>query len=161
MSSSVSGGVVQEQQQLLDSSRNLLGQLTGQCQYATQLHQQRLPNGSIIRTLNKPGPAPTILLSVTSSSRHLSNFNLQTNEAATANLLEAATANQLASKSKHHVNHHKTTGRIVIVQKDVKPVMYHLLRAYLKLCRLLRLSDATYVNPIEASRAARWNQARR
>lgn len=33
----------------------------------------------------------------------------------------------------------------MIVQKDVKPVKYHLMRAYLKLRRLLRPFEATYV----------------
>lgn len=39
---------------------------------------------------------------------------------------------------------------IVIVQKDVKPVKYHLMRAYLKLRRLLRPFEATYVFPGDA-----------
>lgn len=45
----------------------------------------------------------------------------------------------------HHHSKHKDKGPIVIVQKDVKPVKYHLMRAYLKLRRLLRPFEATYV----------------
>lgn len=48
-----------------------------------------------------------------------------------------------AASSKHK----EKSGPIIIVQKDVKPVKYHLLRAYLKLRRLLRPFEATYVFP--------------
>lgn len=51
------------------------------------------------------------------------------------------------SESKHK----EKPGPIVIVQKDVKPVKYHLLRAYLKLRRLLRPFEATYVFPNDSS----------
>jgi len=43
--------------------------------------------------------------------------------------------------------HQSKSAPIVIVQKDVKPVKYHLLRAYLKLRRLLRPFEATYIFP--------------
>lgn len=39
------------------------------------------------------------------------------------------------------------THPVVIVEKSVKPVKYHLLRAYLKLRRLLKPAEATYVFP--------------
>lgn len=45
--------------------------------------------------------------------------------------------------------HKEKVAPIVIVQKDVKPVKYHLLRAYLKLRRLMRPFEATYVFPNE------------
>lgn len=48
-----------------------------------------------------------------------------------------------SSTSKDHMK----SAPVVIVEKNVKPVKYHLLRAYLKLRRLLRPSDATYVFP--------------
>lgn len=47
--------------------------------------------------------------------------------------------------------HKDKSGPIVIVQKDVKPVKYHLLKAYLKLRRLLRPFEATYVFPSDSS----------
>jgi len=52
-----------------------------------------------------------------------------------------------ASESSYSSKEKDKTGPIVIVQKDVKPVKYHLLRAYLKLRRLLRPFEATYVFP--------------
>lgn len=57
-----------------------------------------------------------------------------------------------ASESKSHGSD-KHAAPIVIVQKDVKPVKYHLLRAYLKLRRLLRPFEATYVFPSESGGA--------
>lgn len=53
-----------------------------------------------------------------------------------------------AASEKHYDSHaSKDKGPIVIVEKNVKPAKYHLLRAYLKLRRLLRPTDATYVFP--------------
>lgn len=57
----------------------------------------------------------------------------------------ALTAAASDSHHSHHHAKHKDKGPIVIVQKDVKPVKYHLMRAYLKLRRLLRPFEATYV----------------
>lgn len=53
------------------------------------------------------------------------------------------------SEPKHSREKEKLGGPIVIVQRDVKPVKYHLLRAYLRLRRLLRPFEATYVFPGE------------
>lgn len=50
-----------------------------------------------------------------------------------------------AASDSHYHSKQKDKGPIVIVQKDVKPVKYHLMRAYLKLRRLLRPFEATYV----------------
>lgn len=50
-----------------------------------------------------------------------------------------------APSDNHYHSKQKDKGPIVIVQKDVKPVKYHLMRAYLKLRRLLRPFEATYV----------------
>lgn len=49
------------------------------------------------------------------------------------------------SQHKHSSKQSKHQQPVVIVQKDVKPVKYHLMRAYLKLRRLLRPYEATYV----------------
>lgn len=61
--------------------------------------------------------------------------------------LELAEQSQTSESKAHADKHHQPP--IVIVQKDVKPVKYHLLRAYLKLRRLLRPFEATYVFPNE------------
>lgn len=50
-----------------------------------------------------------------------------------------------APSDNHYHSKQKDKAPIVIVQKDVKPVKYHLMRAYLKLRRLLRPFEATYV----------------
>lgn len=131
-------------EQLLQQDSSLLRQ------QPTRLYQQRLPNGSIIWTLNKPSSQGSLQSSASSSDPStLTNLNtFEGGEVSAAQLV-----GQLAvGESKQH--NHKQGGPIVIVQKDVKPVKYHLLRAYLKLRRLLRPFEATYVFPNEPTGAA-------
>lgn len=80
-------------------------------------------------------------------------------QAPSGNGIESASPSQLSSSSANRehqleaaqsqVSKHKSKHKhpIVIVQKDVKPVKYHLLRAYLKLRRLLHPFEATYIFP--------------
>lgn len=91
--------------------------------------------------------------------KQLNNDNNGKNVASSGQL----DATQLvASESKKHAK--EKAQPIVIVQKDVKPVKYHLLRAYLKLRRLLRPFEATYVFPSDSSNGfirRLWHKQRR
>lgn len=56
-------------------------------------------------------------------------------------------ASELSSSHTNRVKEFKPNSNVVVVEKSVKPVKYHLLKAYLKLRHLLRPVDATFVFP--------------
>lgn len=69
-----------------------------------------------------------------------------------SNLLQSAASEMkqlevVGGASTRQKDAQKVTSPVVVVERSVKPVKYHLLKAYLKLRHLLRPVDATYVFP--------------
>lgn len=74
------------------------------------------------------------------------NYYLKLLEGASGSDLKQLESIALATNS--NPKDSKNSNPVVIVEKNVKPMKYHFLKAYLKLRRLLKPAEATYVFPV-------------
>lgn len=107
---------------------------------ASTLSADHAPIWGSSSTKSSSASLPSLVSGTTAANK----LNGGSNKLAESYYLGGGSMNTAASDSHYH-SKQKDKGPIVIVQKDVKPVKYHLMRAYLKLRRLLRPFEATYV----------------